>query len=190
MTDSGDPFREDWAAGRTMPVAGDASRCLWCRGELAAAEGGTDALLPAACDACAAVLTADNREPLSSFIEKVDAPLLVVTDNARVEMANARARVFLGKTADALVGRLGGEVIECVHAAQPGGCGGTEHCSGCTLRRSVQHTHATGEPLRVHSYHDVRTAVGVRTAWFEIATERAGELVLLRVSQIGLERRT
>jgi PAS domain-containing protein len=189
MSDGRDPFREGWAEGRTVPVAARARACVWCQRELGAAEGGPLSTAPAVCDSCAAVLTSEDREPLATFIEKVSAPLLVLSWDATVVMANARARVYLGKAVDDIAGRPSGDVIQCVNASEPEGCGRTIHCSGCTLRRSVQHTHETGEPLHVHSYHDVRTPAGIRTAWLEIATERAGELVLLRVSQVGFERR-
>ena len=80
-------------------------------------------------------------------------------------------------------------MVECAHATEPGGCGQTVHCKGCALRRSVEHTHATGEPLRgVHAYQEIRTPNGIRTAWFELTTERAGDLVLLRIDDVGVER--
>jgi hypothetical protein len=63
------------------------------------------------------------------------------------------------------------------------------HCTGCALRRSVQHTHATGETLRgVHAYQDIRTPSGIRSAWFELPTERVGDLVSLRIDDVGVER--
>jgi hypothetical protein len=189
MSDASDPFRQEWPAGVGLPAVSNAGHCIWCQRELGTAEGGMGAPVPAVCDACAAVLSADNREPLGSFIEKIDAPVLVLAGTGQVELANAKARVFLGKSAPAIGGHLAGEVIECIWASEPEGCGGTVHCSGCTLRRSVHHTHATGEPLNAHSCHDVRTPGGVRTLWLEFSTERAGKLVLLKVSQVGTERR-
>lgn len=143
----------------------------------------------ALCDTCAATLQSGRREPLSSFIETVDAPILVLAASGRVELANNRARALMGRITDAIEGHQAGEVIECVHASEPGGCGQTEHCSGCTLRSTVQHTHSTGEAhYDVHACQQVSTPGGIRTQWLELSTEKAGELVLLRIAQLGLER--
>jgi hypothetical protein len=188
MADGRDPFREDWPDSIPVPARGD-RRCVWCRGALQSGEGQLLAQAPAICDTCAAVLSAVDRTPLGDFIEKLDAPVLVVTGDCIATMANSRACVFLGKAAEKLVGRLAGDVVECARAGEPGGCGQTVHCKGCALRNSVQHTHATGEPLRgVHAYQEIRTPNGIRTAWFELTTERAGDLVLLRIDDVGVER--
>ncbi len=46
-----------------------------------------------------------------------------------------------------MVGLLGGEFLECVHARMPERCGHTVHCGACTVRNAVEHTLATGEAL-------------------------------------------
>ncbi len=43
-------------------------------------------------------------------------------------------------------GFLGGEAMECVNARLPEGCGETEHCRTCTIRRTVMDTHLSGQP--------------------------------------------
>jgi hypothetical protein len=188
MADGRDPFREDWPASVPVPAPGD-RRCVWCKGELKCGEGQLVASAPAICDGCAAVLSAADRVSLGDFLEKLDAPVLVVTGDCVATLANTRACVFLGKAAEKLVGRRAGDVVECAHASEPGGCGQTVHCKGCALRRSVEHTHATGESLRgIHAYQEIRTPHGIRTAWFELTTERIGELVLLRIDDVGVER--
>jgi PAS domain-containing protein len=188
MADAKDPFRQGWPTGVPVPTPGK-QRCVWCQGPLQAGEGQVLASTPAVCDACAAVLSSVGRQPLAAFIEKLAAPVLVLTPDCVATLANAKACAFLGKTAERLVGQRAGDVIECVHAAEPGGCGQTLHCKGCAVRRSVEHTHTTGEPLRgVHAYQDIRTPNGIRTAWFELTTERAGDLVLLRIDDVGVER--
>jgi hypothetical protein len=122
MADVKDPFRQDWPTGVPVPAPGE-RRCVWCKGALQTGEGQVLASAPAVCDACAAVLGAVNRELLTAFIERPDAPVLVVTKDCVATMANTWARLFLGKVAEALVGRRSGDVVECAHASEPGGCG-------------------------------------------------------------------
>jgi len=91
--------------------------------------------------------TGDDPVPLTTFLDALEAPVLLVTEDVEVRKTNTRARELVGKTEDALRGLLGGEVFDCVYAALPEGCGRTVHCSGCTIRRSVGHTFSTGEAL-------------------------------------------
>jgi PAS domain-containing protein len=187
-----DPFGDDRSVGWPVEPDGFAGTrsCLWCGVQLAPAEGAGLPRAPATCDSCASVLVAGQRQPLAEFIESVTQPVLVLSADAVVEMANSRARVFLGKTAKDIEGRRGGEVIECVNSRLPQGCGRTTNCTGCVLRRSVEHTHATGEALSgVLAFQDVRTASGIKKTCFEISTERAGSLVLVRIDRVGVERR-
>jgi hypothetical protein len=39
-----------------------------------------------------------------------------------------------------------GNIVECERARLPGGCGKTVHCSGCVLRKTLEHTNQTGDP--------------------------------------------
>ena len=76
-------------------------------------------------------------------------------------------------------------MFECAYARLPEGCGGTVHCSGCAIRRSVYETYETGESrnnipatLRCdlnNPSHDVI---------MHISTEKMGNVVLLRIDKV------
>jgi hypothetical protein len=103
----------------------------------------------------------------------------------RVCTGNKHARRMFGGGISRLDGRRGGEVIECVHAREPGGCGGTLHCKSCTIRRTVLDTFATGRSfVRVPAYPDVQTESGVKTLNVWISTEKVGTFVLLQIENI------
>ena len=144
---------------------------------------------PGACDACAESLLAEEGRSLEAFVEDLPQPVLIVSGDVVAQAANRRARAFVGKEPPEIVGRRGGDVIECAHAGLPGGCGHTVHCQGCALRRSVEHTHTTGEPLTdVIAYQNLVSRQGIRRLWFRLATQRAGEVVLVRIDEVGPER--
>ncbi len=82
---------------------------------------------------------------LDSYLDRFDVPVLVVDSDRRAVATNRALREMLGWDRRDLIGRRGGEVMECVYARQPGGCGQQEHCKTCTVRRTVMHTQRTGE---------------------------------------------
>jgi len=188
-----DPVRDGWAAGQPVyaPLTERGRRCcVWCGRGVAHGEGAAFARGPAICDACAQTLLNAERLSLADFIEGLPQPVMVVSQDVIVEAANEKARAFTGKGLASVAGRRGGEVLECSFAGEPGGCGRTIHCSGCALRRAVEHTHATGEPLAdVLTYHHIVRQDGIHSTWLRIHTERVGDVVLVGLDELGLERR-
>jgi hypothetical protein len=76
-------------------------------------------------------------------------------------------------------------VLECAYARLPGGCGNTEHCKACTIRRTITTTHATGDgKVNVPAYQDIVTPGGIREVRFLISTEKVGNFVLLRIDEV------
>jgi hypothetical protein len=119
---------------------------------------------------------------LTEFLNRFAAPVLVVDSNVRVQGCNEQAQALLGKTPPDMLHHLSGDVIECAYARLPGGCGNTEHCKACTIRRTVSTTHATGvSQEQVPAYADIMTPGGVREKRFLISTEKVGQFVLLRI---------
>jgi hypothetical protein len=121
---------------------------------------------------------------MKEFLDELKAPVLVVGDNVRVIAANAAARKMLSKEQLEICGDLGGEVIGCVHAREPGGCGQTVHCQSCTIRASVTQTLQTGEPLRKTAYADIGSLSGDRRIRFLIETEKVNDFVRLTIHDI------
>ena len=73
-------------------------------------------------------------------------PTIVVDADVRLLLVNREARKMLGHAGDGsqLLLRRGGDVLHCLNAEGPGGCGRQSACSGCVIRRSVGRALETG----------------------------------------------
>ena len=123
--------------------------------------------------------------PLQNFLDSLPAPIFVVNDNVEVQAANTLGLKLLNKESRDVVKKLGGVVFECAYARMPEGCGGTVHCSGCAIRRSVYETAETGES-RINIPATLRCDLSNPShdlAMF-ISTEKMGDGVLLRIDKV------
>jgi PAS domain-containing protein len=163
--------------------------CAWCRQSLNDVEQADESNRPVThgiCTRCAQLLLARYPESLGSFLDRLPVPILVIDDAPRVFTANEAARLLLGKDLPAIEGRRGGDVIECVHAGAPGGCGEQVHCKSCTIRNTVLETFQTGDGFRrVKAYPDIQVGQSVKTFTVEITTEKVGDFVLLQVDEFS-----
>jgi hypothetical protein len=124
--------------------------------------------------------------PLQKFLDGLGVPVLVVDGEGTVRTANMKARGILGKELPEIEGYPGGNVIECVNASSPEGCGNTMHCKACTIRQTVMETFATGRGRSsVPAYPDIHTSSGPRRFRFQISTEKIQDVVLLRLDDIA-----
>jgi ferredoxin len=89
---------------------------------------------------------------------------------------------LLGAEDRHLEGLLGGEVMECVYARSPEGCGNEVHCETCTVRITVMETHATGRAKKgVHA----KLARVDGEVDLVISTEKRGDVVLVLIESIS-----
>lgn len=163
------------------------SVCAWCGIEIREASPGSDpgVVTHGICPTCADRFFRPRERTMRGFLNDLDAPTVLVDGHVRVLEANDAALAVMGKGREEAVGYLGGEVFECAHARQPGGCGGTVHCVGCTLRSTVEETFITGHSCD-HRVAVVRRAGprddAARTdTRLTISTEKVGGLVLIRL---------
>lgn len=144
------------------------------------------AITDAICPDCLQRIGKQPGMGLMDFLDRLDAPILVVDDDAKVQQANKHMRAMLGKDPSEIAGRLGGEVFECVHAKEPGGCGRAIHCSGCAIRRAVTDTFTTGVSLhKVPAYLHRDMITEYIQLDLLISTEKVFNAVLLRIDRIG-----
>ena len=163
--------------------------CAWCKAPLdgSAPPPAAANCLQQLCPQCATQLQAEDKQTASEFLDRFDFPILLMTaGEPRTHIANKKACSFLGKDAEQIEGKLGGDMLECVYARRAGGCGRHIHCKACTIRKSVTYTHTTGKPL----YHVPATAEimhdnAAAVISLLISTEKIGECVLVRVESVA-----
>jgi hypothetical protein len=132
------------------------------------------------CDKCAVHFLADIGVPLKEFIESLEAPVVTITDDARVGIANAHAKKLLGKKIGKITGESPGDVFECEYALLPDGCGQTVHCSGCVIRNTITDTLKTGTAHKdVPAFLNHNEPEGARKVDMLISTEKKGGVVFL-----------
>lgn len=163
--------------------------CAWCGVELTGDSEGPDATQPVSHGICRPCRDAHFKHFRSSnaqeFLDSIGVPVLVVDDDVCVLGANRQAEALLGMETPSLVGLKGGDVIHCVNAPLPGGCGSTVHCRTCTIRNTVRATYETGEACsNVAAYPDVEMSGAKKSMNLSISTEKVGNVVLLRIDDL------
>jgi len=109
----------------------------------------------------------------------------MINPDGKVVLANDKALSILDKELDQVRGFKGGNVMECVYARLPEGCGNTIHCAACTIRVNVVKTFRTGICLKeVPAYLNTHGQDGIQKLDFLISTEKVDNAVLLRIDEI------
>jgi len=89
----------------------------------------------------------DQARTLDDIFNSAPNILLLVEDNLRVEKINHKGSDFSEKKGNEAIGRLAGEVINCINSFHGKGCGQSKECGDCPVRTKVKHTLRTGEPV-------------------------------------------
>jgi hypothetical protein len=163
--------------------------CAWCSQEIEDIPYEEDVsdftVSHGICKSCEEYFFTDRKLTLDRFLDRLDAPVLMVNPQGEVVSANEKALQFLDKDLDAVSGLRGGEVMECVYARLPGGCGNTVHCAACTIRRNVMETFETGKGLRqVPAFLNRQGRNAIHKIRFLISTEKVDDVVLLRIDEV------
>lgn len=122
--------------------------CSYCQQPLGEKAPLTDSSLShGMCQACREHFVRQWKgQKLGAYLDAYEEPILVLSaDELRIVAANQPMADMLGKSEREFFGLLGGEAVECAHARQPEGCGGTVHCKTCAIRNTVESVLATGE---------------------------------------------
>lgn len=160
-------------------------QCAWCGKTLSEKFGKGEGVSHGICDTCMQVVINDDGTSLQSLIEQLVAPVLVVDDNVEVITGNSAAQQLLGRSVISIKGYRGGDAIGCAQAARPGGCGRQGVCKACVIRRSVNHTWTTGEPVQGALAEQTILKDGVSVVMrFHITTMIRGRAVLLMIGDV------
>jgi hypothetical protein len=157
--------------------------CAWCGKELSRCDSpGENDISYGICLPCANTVIINVPNELSDFLDQISVPVVLMSYEGVVKTANQKACTMLGKDLSRIEENLGGDVFECAYALLPGGCGGTYHCTGCVIRRSVMDTFATGKPAhRIPATLKQHTTDNPQALKFLISTEKFSEYVILKI---------
>jgi PAS domain-containing protein len=81
-----------------------------------------------------------KRDPdLKTIINAIPSAIFIVNQNLQIIDINQAASEFYGAGSDAILKKLCGEVLHCLHERKSeAGCGTTAHCPDCVIRISVE----------------------------------------------------
>ncbi len=163
--------------------------CAWCTmeiGEVPHQDGSQSfEVTHGICKSCKDFFFGDRRLTLDQFLNRLEAPVLMVNTQGEIMLANDKALRLLNKDLESVIGFRGGDVMECAYARLPEGCGNTVHCAACAIRRSVMETFKTGICLQqVPAYLNRLDRKSVHKIKFLISTERVDDIVLLRIDEV------
>lgn len=166
--------------------------CAWCKKDLGTIDQGSgkrpDAITHGICPDCAREFLSFKAEPLSRFLDQFPGPIYVVNGELEIISANREGAGFLGKKLDDFTGKLPGAAFDCEYDKKPGGCGKTEHCRTCTIRKTLTDTLETGVSHNdVPAYPDLQSVTGENKHKFLISTEKFGFGVVLKIEEIPEE---
>jgi len=86
-----------------------------------------------------------QQQELSAIYENTPTPMLLVDHNNKIQKANAATRTMAGRSQNELVGVCFGNALSCIRALDhPKGCGCSEACDQCPIRKTIQDTFYSG----------------------------------------------
>ncbi|MBD3167504.1 hypothetical protein GF324_12965 [bacterium] len=165
------------------------SICAWCGTALHDEPAGIAdhyTITHGICEECRLQLFMDNPKAYDQFLDSLNAPILAVNREGEVMGASGEACGFLQVDHPDRMRELpGGEVMQCIYADEPGGCGNTIHCKACTIRNNVTYTLETGNSLHeVPAFLYMDNGEGRQKTEFLISTELMDPFVLLRIDKV------
>ncbi len=157
--------------------------CAWCHTPLLPTEMEHDnAISHGICDSCSSNIFFQMGVSLQEFIDDLDKPVCVVDHEGIIVTANHKTQEMLSKPLEEIRNRLGGDVFECAYSRLPEGCGKTIHCSGCTIRKSVNTTFHTGVSIQsVPAVLNQGELENISPQTFAISTQKVGNAVFLTI---------
>ena len=119
---------------------------------------------------------------VKKFLDQLESPVFLVDTDVRVLAANTLALELGGKQGAAVPGTFCGDVLECINASRPRGCGKTDLCPDCRFRESVNETYSTGLPVHRRVAILVKKDGDIlKNIPLLVSTRKDGEVVMLRL---------
>lgn len=139
------------------------------------------------CEDCAADGELEPSEALLGVLADRKEAVLAFDQGLRVVAGTEPIAEVFGDLVQELRGLAPGDIIQCMRAVTPAGCGGTPLCRTCELRGALTATFDSGRPVAaVTATRRVMTAEGLRSLILTFTTERVGDSVLMTVTHSTL----
>jgi hypothetical protein len=156
--------------------------CSFCKTVISPGASPDEPVSHGVCKSCFDKILAEHGFNTRKCLDLLDAPVFLVDADANVLAANFLARSFVKKPFEHVRAGLCGNVLDCINAYLPHGCGKTAFCPECTIRNSVTETYTTGIPVTGRPALLNRKEQGkeeeIRVI---VSTRKDGEVVLLRL---------
>jgi PAS domain-containing protein len=161
--------------------------CAWCKKSMGTVEAtafAQDVITHGMCEECMLKMASGMTKSIDDFLDTLECPVLMLEEDNTFSTANQQACEILEKSREDLVGKKPGDVLECPHSKEPGGCGLQVHCKSCVIRQAVKRTYETGQACRdIPAIPDLQQFGSKKETKFLISTEKVGKMVLLRVER-------
>lgn len=156
--------------------------CSFCDTIISLETPGDDRVSHGVCKSCYTKILTEHGFNLRKFLNLLDAPVFLVDGDANVLAANRLAAEAVRKPIGTTRKQLCGNVLECINAFLPEGCGKTSGCPDCTVRNSVNETYKYGTQItRRPAVITRQNGSAEETAHLLVSTQKDGGVVLLRL---------
>ena len=135
------------------------------------------------CDECYSLLLETPERFKSEVLDYIEVPMMVINvDDTTIRTANDKLLKFVEKSLDQVTGFLGGDVIECIHAKEDGGCGGTIFCNDCPIRNLINKTIKTKEDQKHKTLiQSIKKNGDIIKIELEVSTKLKNDVVFLQI---------
>jgi hypothetical protein len=156
--------------------------CSFCNSVIVPGKTAGDPVSHGVCPTCFSKIRSDFGFNVRDYLDMLEAPVFLVDSDANVLAANTLAAGAVQKPQELVHGHICGNVLDCINAFLPGGCGKTPDCPDCEVRNAVNETYRTGMKID-NRPADVRRKVCAReeTGQLLVSTRKDGDIVLLRL---------
>jgi hypothetical protein len=167
--------------------------CSFCNTIIHPGTSPDDPVSHGICRPCYERILARHRFNARKYLDMFDAPVFLVDADANILEANSLARSSAARPVALVQNSPCGDILECINASLPRGCGKTEFCPDCTIRNSIISTYTTGIPVKdTPAVIDRFTNGKVDEGNVLVSTRKDGDVVLLRLEPLkdpDLEKR-
>lgn len=156
--------------------------CSFCNTIISPGTVPDDKVSHGVCNSCYTKILTEHGFNLQKFLNLLEAPVFLVDRDVNVLAANTLASAAIKKPIETIKGQICGNVLECINAYLPEGCGKTTSCPDCTIRNSVNETYRTGVQItRLPAEVTLKNGDAQETAHLLISTRIDNGIVLLQL---------